>query len=82
MRPRSCLRLARSSVGAIVNAAHFEQERKVARALTRGFVPDTPPEMDEYELAALYEPAGGADCGRRRVRALGPPQRRPRAADR
>ena len=37
------LRLARTSVGAIVNAAHFEQERRVARALTRGFVPDSPP---------------------------------------
>ncbi len=57
------LRLARSSVGAIVNAAHFEQERRVARALTRGFVPDIPPEMDEYELAALYEPAGGQTAG-------------------
>ncbi len=57
------LRLARSSVGAIVNAAHFEQERNVARALTRGFVPDTPPEVDEYELAALYEPAGGETAG-------------------
>jgi hypothetical protein len=57
------LRLARGSVGAIVNAAHFEQERRVARALTRGFVPDTPPEMDDYELAALYEPSGGETAG-------------------
>jgi len=57
------LRLARSSVGAIVNAAHFEQERKVARALTRGFVPDSPPSLDDYELAALYEPAGGESAG-------------------
>ena len=57
------LRLARSSVAAIVNAADFEQERRVARALTRGFVPDTPPEVDDYELAALYEPAGGETAG-------------------
>jgi len=57
------LRLARTSVGAIVNAAHFEQERKVARALTRGFVPDSPPAMDEYETAALYQPAGGETAG-------------------
>lgn len=57
------LRLARSSVGAIVNAAHFEQERNVARALTRGFVPDRPPEVDDYELAALYEPSGGETAG-------------------
>ena len=66
------LRLARSSVGAIVNAAHFEQERKVARALTRGFVPDSPPDVGDYELAALYEPAGGRDRRRRRVRAVDP----------
>ena len=57
------LRLARTSVGAIVNAAHFEQERGVARALTRGFVPDSPPAMDEYETAALYQPAGGETAG-------------------
>ena len=57
------LRLARSSVAAIVNAAHFEQERRVARALTRGFVPDKPPAVDDYELAALYEPAGGEAAG-------------------
>ena len=57
------LRLARSSVGAIVNAAHFEQERKVARALTRGFVPESPPDVDEYEMAALYQPAGGETAG-------------------
>ena len=57
------LRLARSSVGAIVNAAHFEQERNVARALTRGFVPDSPPDVGDYELAALYEPAGGEAAG-------------------
>ncbi len=57
------LRLARSSVGAIVNAAHFEQERRLARALTRGFVPEWPPEADDYELAALYEPSGGQTAG-------------------
>lgn len=56
-------RLARSSVGAIVNAAHFEQERRVARALTRGFVPDSPPAVDDYEFAALYEPSGGETAG-------------------
>ncbi|HYI35059.1 MAG TPA: SpoIIE family protein phosphatase [Thermoleophilaceae bacterium] len=57
------LRLARTSVGAIVNAAHFEQERRVARALTRGFVPDSPQVGREYETAALYEPAGGELAG-------------------
>ena len=76
------LRLARTSVGAIVNAAHFEQERGVARALTRGFVPDSPPAVDEYETAALYEPAGGRDRRRRRVRPVEAARRRPRAADR
>jgi hypothetical protein len=56
-------RLARSSAAAIVNAAHFEQERRLARALTRGFVPDRLPGVEDYEVSALYEPASGQPAG-------------------
>jgi GAF domain-containing protein len=56
-------RLARSSVAAIVNADHFEQERRLARALTRGFVPDSLPPVEDYEVAALFEPAAGHAAG-------------------
>jgi hypothetical protein len=56
-------RLARNSAAAIANAAHFEQERRLARALTRGFVPDRLPGVDDYEVSALYEPAAGQAAG-------------------
>lgn len=56
-------RLARSSMASIGNAAQFEQERRVARALTRGFMPDTLSTVEGYEVAALYEPAEGEAAG-------------------
>jgi GAF domain-containing protein len=56
-------RLARNSAPAIVNASLFEQERRLSRALTRGFVPDCLPDVDDYEVAALYEPAAGQAAG-------------------
>ncbi len=56
-------RLASTSVAAIVNADHFEQERRLARALTRGFVPDSLPPVEDYEVAALFEPAAGQTAG-------------------
>lgn len=56
-------RLARNSAGSLLNAGLFEQERRVARALTRGFVPDSLPTVDGHEVAALYEPAEGQLAG-------------------
>ena len=50
--------LSRPAAAAIVNALDFQHERRVARALTRGFIPDAPPELDGYALGLVYEPAG------------------------
>ena len=56
-------RLARSSAAAIANAIDFERERRIARSLTRGFVPDSLPEFGGYEIGLLYEPAARQPAG-------------------
>ena len=50
--------LARPAAAAIANALEFQHERKVAAALTRGFLPSTPPELEGYTLGVVYEPVG------------------------
>ena len=50
--------LARPAAAAIANALEFQHERRVARALTRGYIPDAPPELEGFELGLVYEPAG------------------------
>jgi serine phosphatase RsbU (regulator of sigma subunit)/GNAT superfamily N-acetyltransferase len=50
--------LARPAAGALANALEFQHEQRVARALTRGFIPDAPPELDGYSLGIVYEPVG------------------------
>jgi len=50
--------LARPAAGAIANALEFQHEQRVARALTRGFIPDAPPELDGFSLGIVYEPVG------------------------
>ena len=50
--------LGRLAAAAIANALEFQHERRIARALTRGFIPDAPPELDGFELGLVYEPAG------------------------
>ncbi len=50
--------LARAAAAAIANALEFQHERRIANALTRGFVPGTPPELEGYELGLVYEPVG------------------------
>ena len=50
--------LARPAVAAIANALEFQHERRIAGALTRGFVPGAPPELEGYELGLVYEPVG------------------------
>lgn len=49
--------VARMAAAAMANAADFARERRVARSLTRGFVPPAPPEVEGFEMGFLYEPA-------------------------
>ncbi|MEA2183482.1 MAG: hypothetical protein QOF69_2667 [Solirubrobacteraceae bacterium] len=50
--------LARPAAAAIANALEFQHERRVASALTRGFIPGAPPELDGFALGTVYEPVG------------------------
>lgn len=56
-------RFARSSAAAIANAIDFRRERRIARALTLGFVPESLPELAGYETGLLYAPALGEPTG-------------------
>ena len=53
------------AAGAIAHALEFEHERRIARALTAGFVPGPPDPQTGLELGLVYEPvaheAGGGD---------------------
>jgi GAF domain-containing protein len=55
--------LARSSAAAIANALDFGRERRLARALTLGFVPESLPALAGYESGLLYAPALGEPTG-------------------
>jgi GAF domain-containing protein len=57
------VRLARPSAAAIANAIDFERERRIARALTLGFVPESLPEIPGYEAGLLYEPSANESTG-------------------
>jgi GAF domain-containing protein len=57
------VKLARSSAGAIANAVDYERERRIARALTLGFVPESLPEVPGYETGLLYVPAANEPTG-------------------
>jgi GAF domain-containing protein len=50
--------LAPPAAGAIANALDFQRERRVAAALTRGFVPRRGSDIPGFELGVVYEPAG------------------------
>jgi GAF domain-containing protein len=50
--------LALPAAGAIANALDFHRERRVAAALTRGFVPGGASDVPGFELGLVYEPAG------------------------
>ena len=56
-------KLARSSAAAIANAIDFQRERRIARALTQGFVPESLPELAGYETGLLYAPAANEATG-------------------
>ncbi len=57
------VKLARSSAAAIANAIDFQRERRIARALTLGFVPQSLPELPGYETGLLYAPAANEATG-------------------
>jgi GAF domain-containing protein len=56
-------RLARSAAAAIANATDFGRERRLARSLTLGFVPQSMPALPGYETGLLYAPALGEPTG-------------------
>jgi GAF domain-containing protein len=49
---------APAAAGAIANALDFQRERRIAHALTRGFVPGPAPLLPGLQLGLVYEPAG------------------------
>ena len=50
--------LARPAAAAIANALEFQHERRIAEALTRGYIPGAPPELEGFSLGVVYEPSG------------------------
>lgn len=56
-------KLAQSSAAAMANALDFQHERKVAGALTQGFVPESLSEVPGWEVGLLYEPAQNQPTG-------------------
>lgn len=50
--------LLRPAAAAIANALEFQHERRLAGALTRGFIPVAPPELEGFALGMVYEPVG------------------------
>jgi GAF domain-containing protein len=52
------LAFARAAAGAIANALDFQRERRIAHALTRGFVPGPAPALPGLQIGLVYEPAG------------------------
>jgi GAF domain-containing protein len=50
--------LAPPAAAAIANALEFQHERRIASALTRGFIPGAPPELEGFSLGVVYEPVG------------------------
>jgi len=55
--------VARMTAAAMANALDFDRERRLAQALTRGFVPASPPEVPGFEMGFLYEPAESQVAG-------------------
>jgi hypothetical protein len=56
-------KLAGIAAAGIANAIDFERERRIARTLTRGFVPDSVPTVPGYDVGLLYEPADSQATG-------------------
>jgi GAF domain-containing protein len=69
--PRACdpalldrmVTFGRAAAGAIANALDFQRERRVALALTRGFIPGPLPALEGFDAGLVYEPSGHAAGG-------------------
>jgi GAF domain-containing protein len=57
------VKLARTCAPGIANAIDFQRERRIARALTLGFVPESLPDVPGYETGLLYAPAANEPTG-------------------
>jgi serine phosphatase RsbU (regulator of sigma subunit) len=57
------VKLSRSSAAAIANAIDFQRERRIARALTLGFVPESLPEVEGHDTGLFYMPAASEPAG-------------------
>jgi GAF domain-containing protein len=53
----------RAAAGAIANALDFQRERRVALALTRGFIPGPLPDLAGFDAGLVYQPSGHAAGG-------------------
>jgi GAF domain-containing protein len=53
----------RFAAGTIANALDFQRERRVALALTRGFIPGPLPELEGFDAGVVYSPSGQAAGG-------------------
>jgi GAF domain-containing protein len=53
----------RAAAGAIANALDFQRERRVAVALTRGYIPGPLPQLEGFETGLVYSPSGQAAGG-------------------
>ena len=53
----------RAAAGAIANALDFQRERRIALALTRGFIPGPLPELEGFDAGLVYAPSGHAAGG-------------------
>jgi GAF domain-containing protein len=52
-----------AAAGAIANALDFQRERRVALALTQGFIPGPLPELEGFDAGVVYSPSGHAAGG-------------------
>jgi GAF domain-containing protein len=57
------LAFGRFAAGAVANALDFQRERRVALALTQGFIPGPLPELEGFDAGLVYAPSGQAAGG-------------------
>jgi GAF domain-containing protein len=53
----------RAAAAAIANALDFHRERRIALALTRGYIPGPLPALEGFDAGLVYEPSGRAAGG-------------------
>jgi serine phosphatase RsbU (regulator of sigma subunit) len=57
------VKFARLAAAAIANAADYQHEQRLVRALARGFAPARPERLPGFDLGIRYEPAGAQSSG-------------------